>query len=250
MEKLKVIIADSNPVLLQQLAEVISRDNQMELVGIADNGRDAYEVIKKEQPDIVVFDLLLSYYDGFALLDKMKRHKVYNEKLNLILTTPIADDSIAKEAYRKGIDYIIIKPYNVEIMVDKIKGIYRAMERKFAERLTQNIDAVISNKLNQIGVPASLKGYRYMITAVKEVLKDETVLEGVTKILYPGVAKIHNSTPQRVEKAIRHAIEVAWTRNGDSELREEFQYAMNSEKNRPTNSEFIAILSQKIKISA
>lgn len=250
MKKLKVVVADNNPVLLQQLAEAISRDNQTELAGIIDNGRDAYEIIEKEKPDVVVFDLLLSYYDGFALLDKIKQNKEYSEKLKLIMTTPIADDSIAKEAYRKGIDYIIIKPYNVETMVDKIKDIYKAMERKHSEELAHNMEAIISNKLNQIGVPASLKGYRYMITAVKEVLKDETVLEGVTKILYPGVAKIHNSTPQRVEKAIRHAIEVAWTRNGDSKLKEEFQYAMNAEKDRPTNSEFIAILSQNIKISA
>lgn len=251
MNKLKVVIADNNPVLLQQLAEKVSCDNQLELVGAVDNGKDAYHLIEREKPNAVVFDLLLSYYDGFALMDKIKQQEGYDEETKLIMTTPLTSDMVISESYRKGVDYIIVKPYDIETISEKIKGVCSLSKTKdYAQGFTRSVDVLIANKLNQIGVPASLKGYRYMITAIKEVLEDETALEGVTKVLYPGVAKKHNSTPQRVEKAIRHAIEVAWSRNNGSKLKEEFEYSINSGKTRPTNSEFIAVLSQKIKMSA
>ena len=111
-----------------------------------------------------------------------------------------------------------------------------------------NLDEIIIKKLNEVGMSPSLKGYRYIITAVKEVLSDENALDGVTKILYPRVARIHKCTPQRVEKGIRYAIELAWSRNNKSELKEEFSYIMAPMRKRPTNSEFIAMLSQHIKM--
>lgn len=111
-----------------------------------------------------------------------------------------------------------------------------------------SIEIVISKHLIELGVSPNLKGYKYIITAVKEVLNDETVLDGVTKILYPTIAKIHNSTSQRVEKAIRHAIEVAWSKNQNSKLKDEFEYTIAVGKTRPTNSEFIAMFSQYIKL--
>lgn len=140
--------------------------------------------------------------------------------------------------------------YDMEAIAGRIERIYTFLNgREISPNYSNTIDGVISKHLNEIGIPPSLKGYRYIITAIKEVLKDETVLEGITKILYPTVAKLHNSTSQRVEKAIRHAIEVAWSRNQDSKLKEEFKYATSMGKSRPTNSEFIATLSQYIKMS-
>lgn len=111
-----------------------------------------------------------------------------------------------------------------------------------------NLEEIIVKKLNEVGMPPSLKGYRYIITAVKEVLNNENILDGVTKILYPKVARVHKCTPQRVEKGIRYAIELAWSRNNGSKLKEEFSYIMAPMQKRPTNSEFIAMLSQHIKI--
>lgn len=250
MNKLKVMIADNNPVVLQQLADQINCDSQLELVGVADNGRDAYHLIESEKPDAVVFDLLLSYYDGFALMDKVNQQKDNEEETKLIMTTPLTNDVIISESCKKGVDYIMVKPYDMELVSNKIKDVCKIIDsRRNIENYSYSVDSLISEKLNQIGVPASLKGYRYMVTAIKEVLNDETALEGVTKVLYPGVAKKHNSTPQRVEKAIRHAIEVAWLRNDGSKLKEDFEFSIHSGKVRPTNSEFIAVLSQKIKMN-
>lgn len=121
-------------------------------------------------------------------------------------------------------------------------------ERDEVKNYSISTETLICKSLSEVGVPPNLKGYRYIVTAVKEILKDETVLEGITKILYPNIAKIHNSTPQRVEKAIRHAIEVAWSRNEASKLKEEFKYAVSKGRTRPTNSEFIATLGQYIKM--
>lgn len=140
--------------------------------------------------------------------------------------------------------------YDMETIAGRIERIYTFLNGRDAiSNYSNTIDGIVSRHLIEIGMPPSLKGYRYIITAIKEVLKDETVLEGITKILYPSVAKSHNSTPQRVEKAMRHAIEVAWSRNADSKLKEEFKYSTSAGKTRPTNSEFIAILSQYIKMS-
>ena len=144
---------------------------------------------------------------------------------------------------------IITRSSDVEAMKRRIEKICDFAESESAEKVrNRSLDSLICKHLNEIGVPPSLKGYRYMITAIKEVLKDEMVLEGVTKILYPSVAKSHNSTSQRVEKAIRHAIEVAWTRNSGSALKEAFRYSTISGRTRPTNSEFIATLSRHIKM--
>lgn len=248
MKKFKVMIADNNPILLQQLTNVINCDNQMELIGSADNGKDAYSILEKGEPNVVLFDLLLPYYDGFALLDKIKLQDNCDERMRLIMTTSLTNDAVISESYKRGVDYIIAKPYDVEAMATKIKKICTVMDRnQSTTAFCQGIDVKISKKLNQIGIPARLKGYRYMITAMKEILRDETMLEGVTKILYPAVAKKHNSTPQRVEKAIRHAIEVGW-KSSDNKFKKEFEYSLNSEKVRPTNSEFIAVLSQQLKM--
>lgn len=146
---------------------------------------------------------------------------------------------------------IITRSRDVEAMKKRIEKICNVAEMENMEnKQYRELDSLICKHLNEIGVPPSLKGYRYMITAIKEVLKDEMVLEGITKILYPNVARLHNSTSQRVEKAIRHAIEVAWTRNGasGSRLKAEFKYSTTSGRKRPTNSEFIATLSRHIKM--
>lgn len=213
-----------------------------------------------------------------GLFQKGKRAQM--EKLNItiadnnpILLQQLAD-AIIHESYSRGIDYILVNPQDIGVIAGKVSKVHYVMENTQKEDASWHmpedpqkegdaswhalenpqraggvprIKSVIADQLNKIGIPASLKGYRYIITAVEEVIRDETVLEGVTKVLYPGIAKKHHSTPQRVEKAIRHAIEVAWNRDSDSRLKQKFRYLMHPEKSRPTNSEFIAVLSQSIK---
>lgn len=273
MEKLKVLVADSQIVVKQQLLQELKKDRQIEVIGTAGNGKEAYEIFEREEPNIVIFDLLLPIYDGYTLLDKMNEHGVSNRQ-KLIMTTPLTSDLLVSEAFHQGVDYVLTKPYDATIAAGRIKKLYDTMSRPVAEeekagtdmiqikekrfiksyrmnekdKREQEFNELISKSLNEIGVPARLKGYRYVITAVKRIIENDEALESVTKILYPDVAKKHNSTAQRVEKAIRHAIEVAWSKEGNSLAREEFEYIISVGKSRPTNSEFLAKLAQEIKL--
>ncbi len=258
MEKLTLLVADSQVVVKQHLLQELKKDRQIQVVGTAGDGKEAYELFVREQPKVTIFDLLLPVYDGYTLLNKMNEYGVTNEQ-KLIMTTPITSDLLVCEAFNQGVDYVLRKPYDTTVIADKIKKIYNRMnrpvikggiqEKKDVERIYYKQEKVIAKKLNEIGIPARLKGYRYMITAVERAIENSEALESVTKILYPDVAKEHNSTAQRVEKAIRHAIEVAWSAGGNSQANKEFQYIISPGKTRPTNSEFIAKIAQDIKLT-
>lgn len=148
--------------------------------------------------------------------------------------------------YLDDVEYIIIKPRDIIFSSENI-GRFLEREENAGGNLFCDIGVVISNKLTQIGIPVRLKGYRYIITAVKAVIRNEDALDGITKILYPLIAKRHHSTPQRVEKAIRHAIEVAWKEDEECDFKKAIQNLTGKNRQRPTNSEFIAFLSQEIK---
>lgn len=263
MEKLKILVADSQVVVKQHLLQELKKDGQIEIIGTAGNGKEAYEIFEREDPNIIIFDLLLPIYDGYTLLDKMNEHGVSNEQ-KLIMTTPITSDLLVSEAFYQGVDYVLTKPYDATVVANKIRTLYERMNRPTTARTVETdgstgrirelektyheLDEIISERLNEIGIPARLKGYRYMITAIKKIMENDEALESVTKILYPDVAKKHNSTAQRVEKAIRHAIEVAWSTDGEQLAQKEFQYIISPGKTRPTNSEFIAKMAQDIKL--
>lgn len=259
MKKLKVLVADNQVVVRQQLLQELRKDNYIEVVGAVDNGKEAYEIFERENPNIVIFDLLLPIYDGYALLDKMNQYGVNGEQ-KLVMTTPLTNNLLVSEAFNQGVDYVLTKPYDVGSMSLKIRTLYDRMNKVESsdnmkkvrfnniDRTSQKLDEMIARRLNEIGIPVRLKGYRYIITAVKEVLGNDGKLDAVTKVLYPDIARKHDSTAQRVEKAIRHAIEVAWIIDEDNPIHKEFKYIMSTGKDRPTNSEFIAKIAQDIRL--
>lgn len=248
MKKLSVLIAENDPILLSQLSKEISDDEELELVGATDNGKEVYEIVTTQKPDVAVFDLLLPYYDGFTLVDKIKTDGITTEETKLVMLSPMTNDSLTSEIFRRGVDYVIAKPYDLKTMTKKIKKIYTVMNSSvYKYGKSKDIDDIISENLTDIGIPASLTGYKYIITAIKEVINDDSALEGITKILYPSIAKKHNSTPQRVEKAIRHAIEVAWSQDPNGIFKNDYNFTLKTGKYRPTNSEFIAVLSRRIR---
>lgn len=274
MKKLKVLVADNQVVVRQQLLQELRKDEYIEIVGAVDNGKDAYEIFEREEPNIVIFDLLLPIYDGYVLLDKMNEHGIHNNQ-KLVMTTPLTNNMLVSEAFNQGVDYVLTKPYDARAISVQLRMIHDKMNqaavyenvmagnsaRKIRntnidriynssefDRIYQKLDEIISNRLNEIGIPIRLKGYNFIITAVKEVLGNDGKLEAVTKVLYPDVARKHGSTPQRVEKAIRHAIEVAWMIDENNPIHKEFKYIMGAGKDRPTNSEFIAKLTQDVRL--
>ena len=274
MKKLKVLVADNQVVVRQQLLQELRKDEYIEIVGAVDNGKDAYEIFEREEPNIVIFDLLLPIYDGYVLLDKMNEHGIHNNQ-KLVMTTPLTNNMLVSEAFNQGVDYVLTKPYDARAISVQLRMIHDKMNqaavyenvmagnsaRKIRntnidriynssefDRIYQKLDEIISNRLNEIGIPVRLKGYNFIITAVKEVLGNDGKLEAVTKVLYPDVARKHGSRPQRVEKAIRHAIEVAWMIDENNPIHKEFKYIMGAGKDRPTNSEFIAKLTQDVRL--
>ena len=274
MKKLKVLVADNQVVVRQQLLQELRKDEYIEIVGAVDNGKDAYEIFEREEPNIVIFDLLLPIYDGYVLLDKMNEHGIHNNQ-KLVMTTPLTNNMLVSEAFNQGVDYVLTKPYDARAISVQLRMIHDKMNqaavyenvmagnsaRKIRntnidriynssefDRIYQKLDEIISNRLNEIGIPVRLKGYNFIITAVKEVLGNDGKLEAVTKVLYPDVARKHGSTPQRVEKAIRHAIEVAWMIDENNPIHKEFKYIMGAGKDRPPNSEFIAKLTQDVRL--
>ena len=251
MKSISVLVADNNPLLLKELSQEIERDEQLNLIGTTDNGKNAYDLIQSYQPDVVLFDLLLPIYDGFSLVEKLKYSDVNMEGTKLILTSPMTNPSLVSEMFRRGIDYVLAKPYDVNELTEKIKRFYSIMNSsQYKSCGATNKKAKISNILKSLGIPVKLSGYRYISTAIEMVIQDETFLDSVTKLLYPEVAKQHHSTPQRVEKAIRHAIEVAWTTNKDNLSLPDFKQCVCVGKKRPTNSEFIAVISKQLNLSA
>ena len=225
MSKTKIVVIDNDKKAVWELSKSLECEENIEVVSVEENGIDGLEAINKYNPDIVIMELLLTGIDGFSIIDYIKECKY---DIKIILTSVINQQNIVREAFDKGIDYFVVKPYDVNTIVNRVKRI------------------IGENSLIQLGIPASLKGYRYVATGIKRATEDQGVLEGVTKILYPDIAKEYDSTPQRVEKAIRHAIEVAWNKNSDSDLKNKFCVNLDKGRKRPTNSEFIATMSQYI----
>lgn len=242
MSKINSVIIENDQKSIKKLKEAMEEEETIEIIAAAENGKEGLEKVKEVNPDVVVMELLLSEIDGFAVIDEIKK---YNKDIKIILTSFINQQEIVREAFDRGVDYFVIKPYKIEAIISRIKYL-KNREIEFSESESYSVDSLISNYLIQIGMPASLKGYRYVAAGIKKVTEDHGVLEGVTKILYPDIARIYDSTPQRVEKAIRHAIEVTWNKDNDCDLKNRFNTNLNSGKKRPTNSEFIATMSQYV----
>ena len=258
MEKLNVAIADDNERMVQLLDEIVASDKDLQVVGTAKNGVEAYEIIKHKQPDVVLLDIVMPKLDGLALLEKVKKDKSIRKCPSFIIISAVGQDRITEDAFRKGASYYILKPFSNQMVLDKIReaGKYHVPEAKSfapvgnAEASEPKIDLEnrVTDMIHEIGIPAHIKGYHYLRDAILMAIEDMDVLNAVTKVLYPTVAKMHQTTASRVERAIRHAIEVAWSRGKLDTLDELFGYTVNGGKGKPTNSEFIALIADTIRL--
>lgn len=260
MEKLNVAIADDNERMLELLGEIISRDKDLTLVGKANNGEEMCRIIEKKQPDVVLLDLIMPKMDGLSVMQHVNNDRKMKKHPSFIVVTAVGQESITEDAFRKGANYYIMKPFNNELLLDKIKhvrGIYRpsasakqeagfCAEREGEEEI--HLEDKVTDIIHEIGIPAHIKGYHYLRDAIMMAVEDMDVLNAITKILYPSVAKKNQTTSSRVERAIRHAIEVAWTRGKIEVIDDLFGYTVSSGKGKPTNSEFIALIADKIRL--
>ena len=261
---IRVAIADDNEKTVRQVAQVLMGDPEIELVGQAADGEAALRLIRDKKPEVVLLDIIMPKMDGLALMDAVKDDKNITEPPKFVVLSAVGDEVVAGDAFRLGADYYIMKPARPETICGRIKYIRRPeREKKFQQdivlkkgeasepteqenRLAWESD--ITSLLHEVGVPAHIKGYQYLRDAILMCVEDVDLLNSVTKVLYPGIAKKYETTSSRVERAIRHAIEIAWNRGHMDTIDAIFGYTVNAEKGKPTNSEFIAMIADKLRL--
>ena len=258
MGEIAVAIADDNERILDLLGEMVNNDKELTLVGKANNGEDAYTMIKEKQPDVMLLDLIMPKMDGLTVMELVNQDKEIRKHPSFIVVTAVGQERITEDAFKKGANYYILKPFNNEIVLNRIKEVGRQPHRDM--RITAdsgqnvyaqpeiNLEARVTDMIHEIGIPAHIKGYHYLRDAIIMAIEDMDVLNAITKVLYPTVAKMHQTTASRVERAIRHAIEVAWSRGKLDTLDELFGYTVSNGKGKPTNSEFIALIADTIRL--
>lgn len=222
MGEIAVAIADDNERILDLLGEMIDSDKSLNLVGKAKNGEDAYSIIKEKQPDVMLLDLIMPKMDGLSVMDLVNRDKEIKKRPSFIIVTAVGQERITEDAFRRGANYYILKPFNNDMVLNRIKSAGHAFHHEIRPSGGYEPDSVPGPKINletrvtdmihEIGIPAHIKGYHYLRDAIIMAIEDMDVLNAITKVLYPTVAKKHQTTSSRVERAIRHAIEVAWSR--------------------------------------
>lgn len=261
MTRLNVMIAEDNVVMTSTLRNMLETDGY-QVVGSARDGEEAYEMIQEKKPDIVLMDVIMPKMDGLSVMEKLYKEHKLETMPSFIMVTAAGNDQVTSEAFHFGASYYIMKPFNKEMVLDKIKRICcdRAnnMQRNdlkkvqpyetLDEYVKANLEKDITKILHEVGIPAHIKGYQYLRDAVTISMEEEGQITSVTKVLYPTIAKYHKTTSSRVERAIRHAIEVAWGRGKLETIDEIFGYTVHTGKGKPTNSEFIALVTDKIRL--
>lgn len=258
MEKLNVAIADDNERMLNLLGEIVESDKDLKLVGKARNGEDIYHIIRDKQPDVVLLDLIMPKMDGISVMEMIGADKTVKKQPNFIIVTAIGQERITEDAFEKGAAYYILKPFRNETILQRIKSSGHAEKSVapytdytvYAEPSEEDLETQVTELLHEIGIPAHIKGYHYLRDSILMAVDDMEVLNAITKILYPTVAKKNQTTSSRVERAIRHAIEVAWSRGKLDTLEALFGYTVSNGKGKPTNSEFIALVADTIRLKS
>lgn len=262
MDKLTVAIAEDNQLMLGLLEDIVASDEELNVVGTARNGEDIYKIIRDKEPDVVLLDIIMPKLDGLGVLDKINQDKSIKKVPTVIMVSAIGQDRVTEDAFKLGADYYIMKPFDENIIISRIKRTrkedvdkkpeqkpaFAINMNKKAEKTEEDLETDVTEIIHEVGVPAHIKGYQYLRDAIVMSVKDMDMLNSITKVLYPTIAKKHQTTPSRVERAIRHAIEVAWSRGRMDTLDDMFGYTINRGKGKPTNSEFIALITDRIRL--
>ena len=247
-KRTSVLIADNSEEFCTSLSAALQRTDRFTVVGTANDGELAGRLLEELRPDILVLDLMLAKKDGLSLLKSISG---WDRRPAVVATSGFMTDYVASAAASLGVAYLMLKPCDTGALVDRLEELCFDAGRPAPSRRTpqpQSIEALVTGIIHEIGVPAHIKGYQYLREAIIIAVNDMDVINAITKVLYPQVAKTFQTTPSRVERAIRHAIEVAWDRGDLDTLQRFFGYTVSNTKGKPTNSEFIALIADRLQL--
>ncbi|HBV89079.1 sporulation transcription factor Spo0A [Desulfosporosinus sp.] len=283
---IRVLLADDNREFVEVVKEYIERQEDMSLVGVAYHGNEALELISREEPHVVLLDIIMPHLDGLGVLEKLQNAPL---RPKIIILTAFGQESMTQRAVSLGANYYILKPFDLDILGKRIRQLQDdfsnnlniaanvnpvsnrnnnsnttttmnpnpnpipSMNSQFSTGVlpsnSKNLEVEVTRMIHQMGVPAHVKGYQYLRDAIVNVVTDVSLLGAVTKELYPMIASKYQTTPSRVERAIRHAIELAWDRGNVDFMNRFFGYTINVDRGKPTNSEFVAMVADKLRMS-
>ena len=261
-EKLKVMIVDDNAEFVKLITMYINAQSGMEVVGSLNDGTNVIPKIKEWRPDILLLDIIMPEKDGLVVLEELSETVVEKKPFTVVMSA-IGQEKITRKAIALGAVYYVIKPFDLETLTSRLKemvsnepaAFYENRGTKYVTAHTpmqkgEPVEVRVTNIIHDLGVPAHIKGYQYLREAIIISVENEEIINAITKTMYPLLAKKYKTTPSRVERAIRHAIEVAWNRGEIAMHDKIFGYTVNSNKGKPTNSEFIAMIADKIRLES
>ena len=254
MNKIKLCLVDDNRELIRMMEEYFNAQPDIEVIGVAFNGQSCLELLDEVEPDVLILDIIMPHIDGLAVLNKLRQQE-RNSYPNVIMLTAFGQEEVMKKAADMGASYFMLKPFDIENLGEQIRQIqgkpstiHAVPQRGNGVKKKRDLEASITNIIHEIGVPAHIKGYQYLREAITMVYHDVELLGSITKVLYPDIGKAFNTTASRVERAIRHAIEVAWSRGNIDSISSLFGYTVSVSKAKPTNSEFIAMVADRLRL--
>ncbi|MFZ5825187.1 MAG: sporulation transcription factor Spo0A [Bacillota bacterium] len=261
--KIRVLIGDDNREFCELLREYVEAQSDMELVGMAHQGIEVLEAVKNGDPDVLILDIIMPHLDGIGVLEQLNQLDL-PRRPKIIMLTAFGQENITQKVLEMGADYYVLKPFSLDVLGTRLRQlagmvpapatappIPSATQPRPGVVLpmrSRNIDNDVTTIIQEIGIPPHIKGYRYLREAILLVVSRVELLNSITKELYPTIARNHGTTPSRVERAIRHAIEVAWSRGNQEVLLGLFGHTINRERGKPTNSEFIALVADRLRI--
>ena len=259
-EKMKVMIVDDNVEFVKILTMFIDSQADMKVVETLNDGKSVVAKLKECKPDILLLDIIMPERDGLAVLEDIEESAL-EKRPQVVVMSAIGQEKITGKAMSLGATYYVIKPFDLNVLVERLRELTTSNAATFYESKgpkyvstklnkisTEPVEVKVTNLIHDLGVPAHIKGYQYLREAIIMAVVNQEIINAVTKSLYPLLAKKYETTPSRVERAIRHAIEVAWNRGEIAVHDKIFGYTVNSNKGKPTNSEFIALIADKIRL--
>ena len=245
MEKtVKILVCDENNEERKKIADAIIKAGGRRPDEACD-GDEAIELARRNRYDVVICDLWIPGTDGIGIIKSVKANRT---ETHFILLSPVNKHGILIEATEAGADICLLKPFSDNSLISHVDALMKLKEKDELAAARPDVESQVTKIIHQIGVPAHIKGYQYLRTAILMTIDDNDVINSVTKILYPSVAKKYKTTTSRVERAIRHAIEVAWDRGDVDTLNSYFGYTIQNTRGKPTNSEFIAMIADNLRL--